>query len=379
MEIVRARQALVIAAATAAASLCVTSSASAQWWSYLLRRSTPTPVWTAARAPATPTASPTHTASLPPTRTATATRIPTRTATPEPTQSNPQAVSLAPNGPPAQKLAAALLVFPLIQSQTTTKGVTQDTRVELLNMTGTTQSLQCFYLRSEGWVELGFFVTLTAHQPLSWLASAGTRNIATFTSVPPFYGEGELKCGVIPNSPELRHHNVVQGRALVFDDDGQAASYSAVAFRRLVPGAFEGVFRLDGQTYEKCPDRLHFDVLAIQSGSASEIVLVPCDQNFATQTATTVTAQFQIINEFEQSFSASIGVTCWDRRPLDRVSSTLMKSTLGTDTAHVIVRGAQSSLIGLVLDKFSPFGRPVTTGNEPFLEGGRNGTVTFPY
>ena len=368
----RSRQSLIIIALIAGMSLGITSTAHAQWWANWLRGYTPTPTDGGAGTNL-PTA--TRTATPLPTRTPTATRIPTSTATPL----SQNEVSTAPLGPPAQKLPAALLVYPLVQAQTTTQGVTQDTRIELLNMSGSAQSLACFYLRSQGWTELGFFVTLTAYQPLSWLASTGTRNIATFTSVPPFDGEGELNCAVVPSSPELSSYNVIQGRAIVFDDTGQSASYSAVAFRRLSPGAYDGVFQLDGQEYERCPDRLHFDVLAVQPGSASEIVLAPCNQDYLNQTPSTVTAQIQIINEFEQSFSASISVTCWDRRALNLVSSTLSRATLGTDTAHMLVRGAQASLIGLVLDKFTAFGKPTMAGNEPFLEGGRSGTVTYPY
>ncbi len=164
----------------------------------------------------------------------------------------------------------------------------------------------------------------------------------------------------------------------MFDDAGQASSYSAVAFRRLTDGEFEGVYHLDGITYEMCPDRLHFDVMAVQPSSRSEIILAPCDEDFLNQIPVTVTAQVAVVNEFEQVFSASMPVFCWARRTLDRVSSTLTYGTLGSDTAHLVIRGAQRSLVGLVLDKFSAFGTPVTTGNEPFLEGGRSGQVIFP-
>ncbi len=367
--------------------------AQAQWWFTWGRlrfvspggnpSATPTPTAPTATRTKTPTITRTPTRTASPTRTATLTRTPRPTSTPIPTftpdlSGEGSTLPSATGESPAQKLPATLLVFPLIQSQVTASNVTQDTRIELVNLTGTDQSLECFYLRADNWIELGFFVSLTPNQPLSWLASRGTRNPANFTSVPPFDGEGELKCGVIPQNRSVSAHNTIQGRAIVFDDSGQAASYSAVAFRRLTDGDFDGVYDLDGVTYEKCPDRLHFDVLAVQPGSESEIVLTPCDQDFLNQIPSRVTASFQIINEFEQAFSASISVLCWDRRPLDQVSSTMRRSVLGTDTAHLIVRGAGASLIGLVLDKFDSFGNPVTTGNEPFFQGGRNGTVIFP-
>ncbi|GIW41723.1 MAG: hypothetical protein KatS3mg076_2300 [Candidatus Binatia bacterium] len=311
-----------------------------------------------------------------PTVTRTPTRVPSFTPTPTATRTPPTG-AVASSGSPAQKLPAALLVYPYVRAGTQ-DGTTYDTRIEILNMTSAPVSLQCFYLRAEDWFETGFFVTLTAGQPLSWLASTGARNVITFTAVPPFQGEGELKCGVLPATPDLESHNAVQGRAIVFDDQGQVAGYSAISFRRLVPGEFTGTFELDGITYEMCPRTLHFDVLAAKPGSQSEIVLVPCTQDFLEQRPTTVTASLLVTNEFEQTFSGSRSVECWTRLPFGQFSSTLNKSTLGTDTAHLAVRGVQSSLLGLVLDKFEAFGNPATAANEPFLSGGRPGVVTFP-
>lgn len=390
-----------------AAALCLflAPPANAQWsWSFYR---TPTPGGAGSTslvtAPTntrtvTRTRTPTRTRTF--TRTRTVTRTPTETRTPRPTPtqtpfgfraptntrppiqtqfgSGQISMAQATGASPAQKLPAALLMFPLVQSQVTTEGVTQETRLELVNLTNRAITLNCFYVRGEDCFEVGFFVSLTANQPISWLASSGYRNIATFSSIPPFQGEGELKCGVVPSTPFLRDHNVVQGRAMVYDDQGQALSYSAVAFRRLVDGDFDGFYALDGQTYENCPDRMHFDVLAVQPGSNSEIVLMPCNQDLLNQIPSTVTAQFQIVNEFESVFSASMSVTCWSKRSLDRLSNTLTFATLGTQTAHLVVRGVQSSLVGLAIDRFEAFGVPVSTGNEPFLEGGRPGVVYFP-
>lgn len=381
-------------------------SARAQWsWTFF---STPTPGGAGlAAVTSTRTATNTRTATRTrtPSRTGTATRTPsltrtpTRTRTPAPTFTNTPfgyvaptntpaiswgqfgsgqiSMSQATGASPAQKLAAALLMFPLVQAQTA-NGTTKETRIELVNLSNRQVTLNCFYVRGGDCFEIGFYVSLTPNQPITWLASSGYRSVQTFSSVPPFLGEGELKCGVVPNSQNLADHNTVQGRALVYDSNGQALSYSAVAFRRLTPGFFEGHYKLDGQTYENCPDRLHFDVLSVQNGSQSELILMTCNQDLLNQVPATVTAQFQIVNEFEQVFSASMAVTCWTKRTLNQVSSTLNYSTLGTTTAHLVVRGVQSSLVGLAIDRFHAFGTPVSTGNEPFLEGGRSGVVYFP-
>lgn len=360
------------------------------------RTATPTRTATRTRTPlptatetttrtATRTATPTRTATL--TRTATATRPPTSTWTPRPTATPIPTLSgdgqvgflaAAQGAAPAQKLASALIVFPYIVSS-----ATQDTRIELMNMSDREIELQCFYVRQADCVEVGFFVRLTARQPLSWLAYDGASNPLTFSAVPPFDGVGELKCAVAANLPDLNAHNVLQGRALVYDRfDGETVGYDAIGFQRLSPGPYSGFIELDGFTYEACPDRLHFIVLARQSGGpVSQLITVPCAQDLFTQTPTETVVQMAIINEFEQVFSSSYRQTCLGR-PSDQAFSrfsTLSKTVLGTDTAHLIVRGVSSPLVGMVIDRFNgQNGTLHTTANEPFLEGARESTVIFP-
>jgi len=341
----------------------------------------PTRTETATRVP-TRTASPTRTATL--TRTATATRPATRTFTPRPTSTPVPTLandgqvaflSAAQGAPPAQKLASAFVVFPYIVSS-----ATQETRIELMNMTASEIELQCFYVRASDCIEVGFFVTLTANQPLSWLADDGASNPLTFSAVPPFDGIGELKCAVAARRPDLSAHNALQGRALVYErGSGETVGYTAVGFQRLSPGGYSGVIDLDGFTYESCPDRLHFAVLTRETGGpVSELITVPCAEDLLTQTPTETVVQLAIINEFEQVFSSSYRLKCLSSQAFSRFI-TLSKSTLGTDSAHVIARGVSSPLIGLVIDRFNgQNGTLHTTANEPFLEGGRDSTVIFP-
>lgn len=300
-----------------------------------------------------------------------------------------------PSGPaaadaPAQKLPSALLVFPLVQADDTGA----DTRIELLNLSGQGQDLQCFYVqgdkvpggRSDDTCnEIGFFLSLTPYQPISWLATEGLDDVLTHSAVPPFFsGGGELKCAVVPpeGQTDLEFHNTIQGRATVYSSSGRTVSYGAVAFQRLSPGDFTGVMSLDGRTYAQCPDKLHFDVIADQPTGAppstSDLILVPCSENLLLQTPATITVQFLIINEFEQQFSTSISVTCFDREMLSEISDSLQRSTLGTDTAHLVIRGTNGPLLGLVIDSVPFAGETGTAGNEPSFQGGRSATVVFP-
>jgi hypothetical protein len=324
------------------------------------------------------------TRTLTPSRTKTLTRTPSETPTPRPTSTPVPTLaddgqiaflSAAPGVPPAQKLASALLVFPYIINN-----ATHDTRVELMNMSDRDIELQCFYVRQSDCVEVGFFVRLTARQPLSWLASDGTSNPLTFTAVPPFDGVGELKCAVAAERPELSAHNAIQGRVLAFERiTGETVGYDAIGFQRLSPGIYTGVIDLDGFTYEQCPDRLHFIVLTRQvGGPSSELITVPCTEDLLFQTPTETTVQLAIINEFEQVFSSSFRLKCISSQSFSRFG-TLGKSTLGTDTAHLVVRGVSSPIMGLVIDRFTGQNATLhTTANEPFLEGGRDARIVFP-
>lgn len=358
------------------------------------RTFTPTRVGTATRSPtvtATETLTRAPTRTTTPTRTATETRVPTATrpptstftprptSTPVPTLASDGQIALAAAEglPPAQKLASAFVIFPYIVTS-----ATQDTRVELMNMSDEPIELQCFYVRQSDCIEVGFFVSLTADQPLSWLANDGASNPLTFSAVPPFDGVGELKCAVASNRAELSTHNVLQGRVLIYDNvSGETVGYDAIGFQKLSPGGYTGVIDLDGFTYESCPDRLHFVVLTNQGATSSTLITVPCAEDLLTQTPTETVVQMAIINEFEQVFSSSYRQKCLGK-PSDQTFArfgTLGKATLGTDTAHLVIRGVSSPLVGLVIDRFIGQGGTLhTTANEPFLEGGRDSTVIFP-
>jgi hypothetical protein len=275
--------------------------------------------------------------------------------------------------PPPQKLPSALLVFPYIEV-----AGDRDTRVEIVNLSGDPQNLQCFYIDGASCVEIGFFVSLTPYQPAAWLASTGLNDTFSGSAAPPFFGTGEMKCAVIPPQPELRYHNTIQGRATVFGTDGRTVSYGAVGFQRFTDGEFTGTLALNGTTYAQCPDKLHFDVLTDQPTSISEVVVVPCSQDLLTQVPTTIRVQVLVTNEFETTFSTAMQFTCFGRTTLGAITDALTRSIAGTDTAHLSLRGSTGPLIGLVIDSVPFAGNTGTAGNEPSLQGGRSATVVFP-
>jgi hypothetical protein len=177
---------------------------------------------------------------------------------------------------------------------------------------------------------------------------------------------------------DVRSYNALQGRALVSDATVPTIGYSAIAFRRLSAGSFTGEISLDGVTYEQCPDRLHFHVLTSQATSNSEFVLIPCSEDLLRQLPSGANVQLSVINEFEQHFSGATRVTCFNRFSFSSIS-TLRQSSVGTDTAHVIVRGTDVPLIGLVIDRFTTSsGKVSASSNDPYLEGGRSATIYLP-
>lgn len=273
--------------------------------------------------------------------------------------------------PPAQKLAAAVLVFPLVRANATT-----ETRIELANVSGNSTVARCFYVMATDCNEIGFYASLRSSSatmqsggPLSWLVSTGLSGNGERVA-PPFSGDGELKCFVSDNQ--------LVGRAIVMDSAGQRIGYSAIAFRRLGAGSTT-VISLNGVNYEACPDRLHFNVLSQTATSNSELVLVPCTQNLEIQAAAQTTVQYAVVNEFEQVFSGSSSLRCMDRRSFHTIAA-LRKSSIGTDTAHLIVRGVDVPVIGLVIDRFAVpgSGAPSVSSNEPYLEGSREATIQLP-
>lgn len=344
----------------------------------LLPYPTPLPTQTATVQPSNtpvPTFTPTPQATATRTRTFTPTATVTHTPTPFISAAEPDPFGINTAGlPPAQRLPSAVLIYPFIS---TAPG--EDTLIEMVNLTNAAVRVKCHYVDATTCRGIDFFVDLTALQPVAWRATTGQNGNGTRLAPPLVSDLAELKCFVQPNSTALSSHNALQGRALVQDSGGETVGYPAVGFRRLIAGSFTGTVNLDGNTYEQCPDRLHFQGLASRSGSDSELILVPCDQNLETTRATSSTVQFAVVNELEQNFSGSISMTCMARRRFSTIPA-LRYSSVGTTTLHAIVRSVSTPVMGLVIERFTVpgSGATSTSANLPFLEGGRNSTISLP-
>jgi hypothetical protein len=283
---------------------------------------------------------------------------------------------------PAQRLPSAILIYPLIAVEG--GGATTDTRLELVNLSRHPVNLHCLFVPASSCSEIDFLVQLTPNQPLSWLASAGLFT-SSLTAIPPFFGSsGEMKCFVVPDPGQetLDDYNAIQGRAAVFGADSQTIGYSAVGIQRVSEGPFTSNIELDGSTYAQCPDEQHFLFVSSETGNPqteSEIVLAPCSEDLANLTTSPTVVQFLVINEFEQQLSAAISVTCNTRRTLRQINQAFTRATLGSETGHVIVRGVQTPVLAMLIDRFvTPEGGRGTAGNEPALRGGRSAEILLP-
>jgi hypothetical protein len=201
-----------------------------------------------------------------------------------------------------------------------------------------------------GWQETDFIVNITARQPVAWLAShggflcedevnptppcfpipgsplAGANNNAE-SRVPavledPFVGE--LKCVAVDQNDQPVERNVLIGEAEIVRLD--TATLDIEGYNAIGIPAIEGTNNgdsalvLGGQfaEYSACPNVLildHFFDGASDPISnttiTTQLTLVPCSEDFHTQSQLPTPVQFLVYNEFEQRFSTSKAVTCF--------------------------------------------------------------------
>jgi hypothetical protein len=153
--------------------------------------------------------------------------------------------------------------------------------------------------------------------------------------IPPVvdYFEGELKCVEVDASGAPLSGNHLKGEATLYtwvDDDSRQdiAKYNALGVLGNENNNGDGVLCLGGDVTDDCPTGAEYNACPqtwilnhiagdgenpALSGSSvqTDITVVPCEENFETQIPASVTIQFAITNEYEQTFSASTTVECW--------------------------------------------------------------------
>jgi hypothetical protein len=303
--------------------------------------------------------------------------------------------------------SGSVLIFPKVVFDDS-----RDTLIQITNTSNSMVWAHCFYVNAtpqctgqgdclEGTcrgecvpqcLEVNFDLSLTKQQPTSWSAGFGRltdpmddvciidyRNPARSNfdcygagldpgRVPPVSLPfvGELKCVEVDPSGAPISGNHLKGEATIVTRDGDASKHNAIAVLGLDSNNGDNTLCLGGDVsdscpsgaeYNACPDTLilnHFSegadspLLGPASTVETEVTLLPCSEDFETQTPARVTVQFAITNEFEEMFSASTTVECWATFLLDDVNLIFDISRLGTRMVQTRMRPAKSSQSGIV-------------------------------
>ncbi|MFQ5666481.1 MAG: hypothetical protein ACE5I7_08620 [Candidatus Binatia bacterium] len=290
------------------------------------------------------------------------------------------------------------------------------------------------------WQETDFVVSLTPGQPIAWLASRGgvpcqesAPGLPCFSlgvqGLPPNRVQpvpedpflGELKCiavdrnlvpvarnelkgeveiirsGVSPDSIDVEAYNAIGIPAIRGTTDGDDTNNGD---NTLVLGGGVCIGGANAQLpcaavadcpggrcsaeYSSCPNILILDHFL--DGAAdpisgkkvtTHVTFVPCSEDFATQSPTTTTVQFIIFNEFEQRFSTSRRVTCFQEFKISDIDkanenkSIFSAAVNGTLTAQTRIRG--------VADDDSDHGHTLLGVAEEFREGGGTAALNLHF
>ena len=270
--------------------------------------------------------------------------------------------------------AAGIVVFPKIVWNAR-QGT--DTLLQLSNTSGDLIYVQCFYVNANshctnspttvcstnddcsiggapggfclpGWIETDFHFQLTAQQPIAWTASEGmpffpldgfekvgvNGQFNQDSAIPPVPEQpfrGELKCIETSSDGSPVDRNDLKGEVTVVTanpDFLDARGYNAIGIQA-IEGANDGDKNLIiGEEYNGCPNILildHFFDDAVEPINndivRTDLTLVPCNEDFATQTTFTQTIQYLVFNEFVQRFSTSNKLNCFSETPLSDIDT----------------------------------------------------------
>lgn len=280
-----------------------------------------------------------------------------------------------------------------------------------VNGAPTTPGLPIGPLNPPLWTEIDFDIWLTKQQPTHWVVSTGRldnpldatcRGAATNSSkncdpldsgtdhadccdagfdpghVPPVVPdfEGELKCIEVDASGFPESGNALKGEATLetLNGVGDVSKYNGIGLKGFDTNNADGTLCLgggvsgqcpSGAEYEACPQTWLLDHPAIgapdlvveeqefctgacSSSVSTNLTVVPCTENFETQTPQPVTLQFTITNEFEQTFSASTTFTCWASFDLEDINSIFEASNIGGNILQTRMRSASGTPGGVM-------------------------------
>ena len=251
------------------------------------------------------------------------------------------------------------------------------------------------------WQETDFRVVLTAGQPIEWVASDGladanlplprgvcvrnpTRQCGSDADCNPFPGGtctqsnagtrippvpddpfiGELRCIAIDPQGNPIPRNELKGEGQIVTVTAASidvAGYNAIGIQ--ATGASDGVANQltlgPGRSgeYNGCPNYLIVDhffdgaanpVPGTAATISTNLVLVPCSTDYLRQIPGLAVAQYLVFNEFEQRFSTSRAVRCYQDMPLSRIdTANSLRSIWNVNVAGTLTGQTRVNPIGV--------------------------------
>ena len=306
-----------------------------------------------------------------------------------------------------------------------------------------------FGLCLPGWVETDFDIILTARQPIQWKASQGLPSTdqdvplpfgictgnqfircgsdvdcAQFgagtctqsnvgTRIPPVAEDpfvGELKCIAVDVNGTPIARDELKGEANIetsTEGNLDVASYNAIGIQSTTKsgGAIANNPLMLGPgsngDYNGCPNVLilnNFFDTAIDPVSGdtitTDLTLVPCSEDFLRQIGGSAVVQYLVFNEFEQRFSTSRAVNCFQEIQLCNIDtpqcahSIFNVAVAGTLTGQtrltpIGIPPLASGLLGVAIERHTPDAKTTLTRSAAFnlhFAGARDNadTITLP-
>jgi len=181
----------------------------------------------------------------------------------------------------------------------------------------------------------------------------------------------------------------------------EVAKYNALGILGNENNDMNGVLCLGGEVSDDCPNGAEYNACpntwilnhlaegaadpvvgelvdnGTDSSVSTDITVVPCAENFETQVPTTVKLQFAITNEFEQTFSASTSITCWNELNLAAINQVFTREFVGSDFLQTRIRPSAGVPNGflVVADEIHSIieGEATTAAANLHMEGDRPG------
>jgi hypothetical protein len=285
---------------------------------------------------------------------------------------------------------ASILVFPDV-----TTSESMETIVQISNLGTSSVTALCWYVSGEG-AEAGytpaeseevvdFDLWLTARQPTQWIASQGRPvdwadgcagdlrhqgecagagfDPGEIPALQPGFA-GELLCVEADVAGHPLSGNRLFGQATRIDlESGDVSKYSALRFRGTERQNGDRTLCLGGPVSPSCPHGDEFDACAEtwllshpaeQPGDtdpavATRLVIAACSLDLAAGEDELLTVQFQITNEFEQTFSASTSIRRWAAVPLVDVNSIFERERIGSEFLQTRIRVSSGAPSGVLV------------------------------